>query len=131
MNHDENEEDHKASHPTIEDKLNAMQTFVDQKEFVVIDNGTGILKCGFSGEDVPRVSIPTVMGVKEIQLEPTQTNDQMGKKYIRKYGKEALLNKTEYEIHFPIKRGIIEDFDSMKYCWQHVLMHKNMHNQKK
>lgn len=128
---DQDDNDHKTSPPTIEDKLNAMMTFVDQKEYVVIDNGTGLLKCGFSGEDLPRVTIPTVMGVKEIQIEPTQTNDQQGKKYSRVYGKEALLNKNEYDIHFPIQRGIIEDFESMKYCWQHVLTHKNMHHQKK
>lgn len=131
MNHDDNEEDHKTSPPTIEDKLNAMMTFVDQKEFVVIDNGTGYLKCGFSGEDLPRVNLNTVFGVKEIQIEPTQATDQGGKKYSRVYGKEALQYKDEYDIHYPVKRGIIEDFESMKWCWQHVLGHKNMHQQKK
>jgi hypothetical protein len=31
----------------------------------------------------------------------------------------------------PVQHGIIEDFDSIKYCWHHMLSHKNMHNQKK
>mmetsp|Transcript_38106 Transcript_38106/g.37610 ORF Transcript_38106/g.37610 Transcript_38106/m.37610 type:complete len:273 (+) Transcript_38106:11-829(+) len=131
MNQDDLEEEHKNLPPTIEDKLNSMQTFVDQKEFVVIDNGTGFLKCGFSGEDLPRVSIPTVMGVKEIIIEPSQTNDQGGKKYSRIYGERAQDNSHEYDITYPIKRGVIEDFDTMKYCWHHLLSHKNMHNQKK
>lgn len=132
MNQDEADEEQKFNAPsTIEDKLNSMQTFVDQKEFVVIDNGTGYLKCGFSGEDLPRVMIPTIMGVREIILEASQTNDQGGKKYSRVFGDEALANKSEYDIHTPIRRGIIEDFDTMKYCWHHLLSHKNMHNQKK
>jgi actin-related protein len=131
MNPDELDEEQKNLPPTIEDKLNAMQTFVDQKDYVVIDNGTGSLKCGFSGEDLPRVVLPTVMGVKEIILEANQANDQGGKKYSRVYGEKAINVNAEYDIHYPIKRGIIEDFDSMKYCWQHLLTHKNMYSQKK
>ena len=131
MNQDDLEEEHKNLPPTIEDKLNSMQTFVDQKEFVVIDNGTGFLKCGFSGEDLPRVSIPTVMGVKEIILEASQTNDQGGKKYNRIFGEKAQEKMNEYDVTYPIRRGVIEDFDTMKYCWHHLLSHKNMHNQKK
>ena len=131
MNQDDNEEDHKTAPPTIEDKLNSMMTFVDQKEYVVIDNGTGYLKCGFSGEDLPRINLPTVFGIKEIQIEPTQANDQGGKKYKEVYGVDALINKNEFDIHYPVKRGIIQDFEPMKHCWQHVLTDKNMHFQKK
>ena len=71
------------------------------------------------------------MGVKEIILEASQTNDQGGKKYSRVYGEEAQQKTNEYDIHYPIRRGVIEDFDTMKYCWEHLLSHKNMHNQKK
>lgn len=132
MNQDELDEEQKNLPPTIEDKLNAMQTFVDHKEFVVIDNGTGFLKCGFSGEDLPRVVTPTIMGVKEIAIEATQTGDQAGKKYQREYGVKVIGRQHEFQhIHQPIRRGIIEDFEPMKFCWQHLLSHKNMHNQKK
>jgi actin-related protein len=41
-----------------------METFFDQKEFVVIDLGTGFIKAGFSGEDLPRLVIPTVVGTQ-------------------------------------------------------------------
>jgi actin-related protein len=71
------------------------------------------------------------MGVKEILQEGNQANDQGGKKYSRIYGEKALMTKDDYEIFYPIKRGIIEDFDSVKYCWQHLLSHKSMHNQTK
>ena len=39
-----------------------METFFDQKEYVVIDCGTGFIKAGYSGEDLPRLVIPTVVG---------------------------------------------------------------------
>ena len=39
-----------------------MEIFFDQEEFLVIDNGTGFVKAGFSGQDLPRLTIPTVVG---------------------------------------------------------------------
>lgn len=39
-----------------------MEIFFDKEEFVVIDNGTGCVKAGFSGQDLPRLIIPTVVG---------------------------------------------------------------------
>lgn len=33
----------------IEEKLKQMEIRFDQEEFVVIDNGTGFIKAGFSG----------------------------------------------------------------------------------
>eukprot|EP00352_Strombidinopsis_acuminata_P008484 CAMPEP_0176367750 /NCGR_PEP_ID=MMETSP0126-20121128/22110_1 /TAXON_ID=141414 ORGANISM="Strombidinopsis acuminatum, Strain SPMC142" /NCGR_SAMPLE_ID=MMETSP0126 /ASSEMBLY_ACC=CAM_ASM_000229 /LENGTH=72 /DNA_ID=CAMNT_0017725719 /DNA_START=47 /DNA_END=265 /DNA_ORIENTATION=- len=56
-----------------------MEIFFDQEEFVVIDSGTGYIKAGFSGEDLPRVCIPTIIGEKiDIPLEqshPKSGND--------------------------------------------------------
>jgi actin-related protein len=33
----------------IQEKLKKMEIFFDQEEFLVIDNGTGFIKAGFSG----------------------------------------------------------------------------------
>lgn len=46
----------------ILEKLKMMEIFFDQEEIVVIDNGTGFVKAGFSGQDLPRLIIPTVVG---------------------------------------------------------------------
>jgi actin-related protein len=56
----------------IQERLKKMETFFDQKEFVVIDMGSGFIKAGFSGEDLPRVVIPTVVGIPQVQVDPTQ-----------------------------------------------------------
>ena len=50
----------------IQERLNKMEIFFDQEEFVVIDSGTGYIKAGFSGEDLPRVCIPTIIGEQTI-----------------------------------------------------------------
>ena len=46
----------------IHDRLKKMEIFFDQKEYLVIDHGTGYIKAGFSGEDLPRLIVPTVVG---------------------------------------------------------------------
>jgi hypothetical protein len=40
----------------IEERLKKMETLFDTKRYVVLDNGTGFIKGGFSGQDLPRVS---------------------------------------------------------------------------
>jgi actin-related protein len=47
----------------IQERLKKMAIDFDQEEFVVIDNGTGFVKAGFSGQDLPRLIIPTVVGL--------------------------------------------------------------------
>jgi len=48
---------------------------LEDQKFVVVDMGTGFIKAGFSGEDLPRCVIPTVIGeylVETDQQQPTQ-----------------------------------------------------------
>lgn len=54
----------------IQEKLKKMEILFDQEEFVVIDNGTGFIKAGFSGQDLPRLIIPTVIGERTEQVDP-------------------------------------------------------------
>ena len=54
---------------SIQEKLKKMEIFFDQEEFVVIDNGTGFVKAGFSGQDLPRLIIPTCVGEHVEQIE--------------------------------------------------------------
>jgi len=56
---------------SIEEKLKKMEVRFDQEEFVVIDNGTGFIKAGFSGQDLPRIIMPTVMGEHTEPIDPT------------------------------------------------------------
>jgi actin-related protein len=48
----------------IESKLREMEIRFDEEECVVIDNGTGFIKAGFSGQDLPRIVMPTCIGEK-------------------------------------------------------------------
>jgi actin-related protein len=56
----------------IQKRLNKMEIAFDQEEFVVLDLGTGFIKAGFSGEDLPRCVIPTSIAEKIIEVDPSQ-----------------------------------------------------------
>ena len=34
----------------------------DEQQVVVVDNGSGVVKAGFSGEDAPRAIFPSIVG---------------------------------------------------------------------
>ena len=116
----------------IQEKLKKMEIFFDQEEFVVIDNGTGFVKAGFSGQDLPRLIIPTVMGEHTEQIDPQMMNaqnagaDVQEEKKTYAFGNAALQSKHTHDLKWPIKRGIIEDWDAMELMWGHIFDELNL-----
>lgn len=82
---------------------------------VVIDAGSSHTRVGFAGEDAPRSSFPTIVGVRR-QL--AAVLDSSTEHYV---GDEALA-KRSLGLHFryPIERGIVTDFDLMHKIWHHA-----------
>ena len=62
----------------IEKRLEKMEIAFDQEEFVVLDIGSGFIKAGFSGEDMPRVVIPTAIAEQTAELDPALANQPGG-----------------------------------------------------
>lgn len=108
----------------IEQRLKKMETLFDQEEFVVIDMGTGYIKAGFSGEDLPRVVMPTVVGEQIVELE--EANQQIGdvrRQINHCFGNAAFKSRETdppHELHYPIQRGIITDFDHCTDLLKHI-----------
>ncbi|KAJ6229298.1 actin-7-related [Anaeramoeba flamelloides] len=82
---------------------------------LVFDNGTGIFKAGFGGEDQPRVVISTIVG------SPKHTNimDMMIEKshYI---GYEVQFTNKLLTIKRPIENGVIRNWDDMEKIWHYA-----------
>lgn len=121
----------------IQEKLKQMEIFFDETEFVVIDNGTGFVKAGFSGQDLPRLIIPTVVGEKtempdlqQVQNAQNQANDVVEEKKSWSFGNAALAEKQkghkDFKLSEPIVRGQIEDWDSMEKMWSHIFDELNL-----
>ncbi len=116
----------------IQERLKKMEIFFDQKEYLVIDHGTGFIKAGFSGEDLPRLIIPTVVGTHTVPVDPSQVtagppgSEPNQPKIVYAYGNHAFANRSTHELKFPIQRGIIEDPDNMIYLWKHIFDELNL-----
>jgi actin-related protein len=116
----------------IQERLKNMEIFFDQKEYLVIDHGTGFIKAGFSGEDLPRIIIPTVVGTHQVQVDPNQVTagppgtEPNQPKIVHAFGNHAFQNRATHELNFPIRRGIIEDPDNMIHLWKHIFDELNL-----
>ena len=81
---------------------------------IVIDNGGGLLKAGFAGENAPRVVFPTIVGHPRNR----QTfYEKFGPKphFI---GDEALYNRADVLLNRPIEQGRIVNWDDMETIWR-------------
>lgn len=107
-----------------------MEIFFDQEEFVVIDNGTGFVKAGFSGQDLPRLIIPTVVGEKVEKPDPAMqanaANDPQEERKSYAFGNSALTQKADHQLFYPIERGIVKDWDKMQLMWGHIFDELNL-----
>ena len=88
---------------------------VDAQIHVVIDNGTGFMKGGFSGENAPRAVFPTLIGI------PKENKLLTDKNIPRIIGQEALEKIGMATVHAPIEKGIIKDWEDMEIIWHHML----------
>ncbi|ETO17844.1 hypothetical protein RFI_19469 [Reticulomyxa filosa] len=98
----------------------AFQKIMDEDEIgnVVIDNGSGMMKAGFSGENFPRVAFPTVVGRSKHEGVTTEKDVYIGD--------EAQTKSDILDLKCPIKYGIITDWDDMEQIWHHIF-NKNIY----
>eukprot|EP01012_Entosiphon_sulcatum_P026177 TRINITY_DN3157_c0_g1_i1.p1 TRINITY_DN3157_c0_g1~~TRINITY_DN3157_c0_g1_i1.p1 ORF type:complete len:420 (-),score=109.52 TRINITY_DN3157_c0_g1_i1:512-1771(-) len=81
---------------------------------LVIDNGTGFTKMGYSGNYEPSYVIPTVYA--ENASVKGAKKDLQDLDFL--IGKDALDNYQTYRPSYPMRHGIIDDWDSMERLWQ-------------
>ena len=75
-------------------------------EVVVLDNGTGVCKIGYAGEETPRACFPTVVS--------RETGQQTF------VGTEALAKREMLALHRPMEQGRVTDWAGMEAVWQHA-----------
>lgn len=84
----------------------------------VIDNGTGYTKLGYAGNNEPHFIIPSAIAVRE---RPGGSRiGQSGEDLDFFIGDEA-FNAKGYSVKYPIRHGIVEDWDLMEKYWEHCL----------
>jgi len=85
---------------------------------VVIDNGTGYTKMGFSGNSEPQFIIPSGIAVKEGVGMKTASRGLDDLDFF--IGDEA-FEATGYQVKYPIRHGIVENWDLMEKYWEQCI----------
>ena len=75
----------------------------DLQNNIVIDNGTGSIKCGFSGEEAPKSIFSNIIS----------ESGEVGNEKIQ-----------EEKIHHPVQYGIIKNFEEMEKIWIHTFQNE-------
>jgi len=86
---------------------------------LVVDNGSGMVKAGFSGDDSPSVVFPSLVGM------PKQKKMMvgMGQKEVF-VGDEAQAKRGILSLRYPIEHGIINSWDDMEKIWHHTFFNE-------
>jgi len=86
-----------------------------EEQVIIIDNGSGMVKAGFAGEEGPRALFPSVVGRPKHQSAmhgTTQKNEYVGD--------EAMAKKGILNLQYPIDSGIVESWEDMEKVWHHT-----------
>jgi actin beta/gamma 1 len=86
---------------------------------LVIDNGSGMCKAGFAGDDAPRAFFPSIVG------RPRHKNVLIGSETRDSYvGDEAHSKREILSLKYPIEHGIVTNWDDMEKIWNHTFYNK-------
>jgi len=89
---------------------------MSEAQTVVIDNGSGMVKAGFAGEETPRAVFPAIVG------RPKNASAMQGVQQKDCYiGEEANQKRGILNLNYPIAAGMVESWDDMEKVWNHTL----------
>jgi len=86
---------------------------------LVIDNGSGMVKAGFAGDDAPRCVFPSIVGRPKSEAVMVG----MGQKdyYV---GDEAQAKRGRLTLRYPIEHGVVVNWEDMEKIWYHTFVNE-------
>ncbi|KAJ8019956.1 Actin-related protein 3 [Holothuria leucospilota] len=89
----------------------------------VVDPGTGYTKLGFAGNTEPQFIIPSAIAIKESAkvADKTQRMTMKGVGDLDFFIGDEAIDKPNYATKYPVRHGIIEDWDLMERFMEQVI----------
>ncbi|EJD00789.1 Actin/actin-like protein [Fomitiporia mediterranea MF3/22] len=83
---------------------------------IILDNGSGMCKAGFAGDDAPRAVFPSLIG------RARHTGGVMVGMGIKDtfVGDEAQSKRGVLSLQYPLEHGIVTNWDDMEKIWHHT-----------
>lgn len=82
---------------------------------VVIDNGSGLIKAGFAGDQIPKHHFPNFIGrPKHVRV---MAGALEGDVFL---GPDAEEHRGLLTIKYPMEHGIVQDWNDMERIWQYI-----------
>ncbi|KZT53503.1 actin-related protein Arp3 [Calocera cornea HHB12733] len=99
---------------------------------IISDNGSGYTKIGFAGNSDPSFVFPTAIATRENQVsggggggrapsipsKPGHLASKRGIEDLDFYIGDEAFSKPGYGVHYPIRHGLIENWDHMERYWE-------------
>lgn len=82
---------------------------------LVFDNGSGMCKAGFSGDDAPRSVFPCIIGRPKHDMCMVGLNEQ--DTFV---GDEAQVRRGILTLSYPLHHGIVTNWDDMEKIWHYT-----------
>eukprot|EP01083_Nonionella_stella_P069426 185083_1 len=91
----------------------------DSGQTVVIDNGSGMIKAGLSGDDAPRAIFPSIVGrPRNLGVMVGLWNHSVPPNGF--VGDEAKRKRGILTLRYPIEHGLVTSWDDMEKLWHHT-----------
>lgn len=85
---------------------------------VILDNGTGFTKMGYAGNTEPNFIVPSLISTVVEQAGVRASDVQDLDFFI---GAEAVQKRANYNVDYPIREGIVSNWDNMEKYWQRCI----------
>ncbi|XP_060614710.2 actin-1-like isoform X1 [Anolis sagrei] len=82
---------------------------------IIFDNGSGLCKAGFAGDNAPRSVITSIVGRSKAKA--TMLGAGQKEFYV---GEAAQSKRGVLSLNYPINHGIVTSWDDMERIWRHV-----------
>ncbi|CDZ97993.1 actin actin-like protein [Phaffia rhodozyma] len=99
----------------------SIQMSYDSSVPLIVDNGTGFVKCGYAGSNFPEHVFPSIVGRPILRAEERLGNQEISDLMI---GDQAAEHRSFLNVTHPMEHGIVKNWEDMIHLWDYTFREK-------